>query len=112
MKKKHVNYLRTTAANLPTVFEKQKVSVVGSDILKENPEAKDGDGKPISPQRIYTTLLPKPVNHENRLKQLWDKTPDSKRQQAIQAYCDAAYDLHQSQLKKANDRIEESIQSV
>jgi hypothetical protein len=110
MKKQKAKEIRAIAYILPEVYEKHRTSKLGSDILKENKDAKDAKGNPIKAKRKYTTTIAKPVNHENKLKGIYERAvrehqdPDK----ALMAYQEAVHNLYaQQQMQK-----EESIKEV
>lgn len=110
MKKQKAKEIRAIAFILPEVYEKHRTRELGKDILKRLPDSKDRQGKPIKRDWWYTTTIGKLVNHENKLKEIYERAvrehqdPDK----ALMAYQEAVHNLYaQQQMQK-----EESIKEV
>jgi hypothetical protein len=107
MKKEDVKKIRQAAAKLPPLYENRKVSVYGDEIIKnKGKEAKDRDDKPINPKLKYTTVEPCMVNHENKMKQVFQNAPKGKGHDAVFQYCQAVMDIHDRSEKEKAKKLE------
>lgn len=67
--------MQQIAARLPFNYVEHKASIQyrGSEILEQNPDAKDRDGNPIDPKKIYSIagVQRHPVDHYKRMKRIY-----------------------------------------
>lgn len=73
MKKDIQNQIREFADMLPVVNEPCIKKVLGSELLKENKNATDADGKPIIANLIYSLPAVIPRNHYRTMKKIYNK---------------------------------------
>ena len=62
--------LRKAAKKLPPAFVPVKVKRTGKELLEFNKDAKDKDGNPVEPKKIYNVTEQRQVNHYRELKNL------------------------------------------
>lgn len=71
MDKKVLKQIRHFAAMLPVVSSPCKGKVLGSEILKQNPNAKDAEGNPLAPQKVYMYDARVNHNHVRAMKKIY-----------------------------------------
>lgn len=69
--KKILSELRLIASQLPIVTTREKVRVHGSEILKNNPDAKDEIGEPVSAHKYYHISADMRRNHYRAMKKIY-----------------------------------------
>jgi hypothetical protein len=99
MKKNIVKQLRAAAENLPVIYENARVRELGADVIEEHKKQDkeagrpytprlDSKGKPYNPKGYYLFSVQKPVNHLEKMKQIFQSTPGdhAKKERAIWDY--------------------------
>lgn len=93
MKESVLQNITTIAKTLPVVWEHKKQKVLGKEILKLKPDAKDGSGKPINKKVKYEQPVRVNIDHLDRLKKLYKDSGE----QAIEQYIRWAHEMHRKQ---------------
>jgi hypothetical protein len=93
MKESVLQNIITVAKTLPPVWENRKERILGKDLLKENPDAVDGSGKPINKKIKYERPVRVQIDHLERLKKQYNQSGEK----AIEQYIRWAHEMHRKQ---------------
>jgi hypothetical protein len=107
MKKDVVRKIRMAAAQLPPLYEMRTVRENGADIIdRVGQDAKDGAGKPISKKLTYTFKKAFVINHEQKMKDIYQRAPKGLGHDHVLQYCEAVVNQAEKQAKKAEKQLE------